>query len=163
MLFEDIAVLCEDRELFSRAVTELRTTREEAARIKAAFRVVFKREVRETCGNCIGDALVQLRALYKQDKEQMKKQCECRYALKAGVLIRLNYGDAEFYSNANLTDEVAEAYIAADPSRRAQFQKLPEDAERKPAEAVSAAEAKEQPVAVRKPAAATKRAKKKKR
>lgn len=126
LTFDEIAALCEDRELFGRVVTQARYTHEEAARISAAFAQIYKRQVVRTCGNCLGDALAEMVALYRKNKEQMRKQNECRYTLRAGMLIRLNFGDSVYYSNANLTDEVAEKYIMAKPSRLADFSKYPE-------------------------------------
>lgn len=131
MTYEEIESLCADRALFSRVVTDMNASKEEAARIEAAFLLVFKKRVVRSCGNCIGDALAQLWRLYRTNPEQMKKQVECRYRLKAGALIRLNFGDREVYSNENLTDDIARQYILAKPSRLGQFQQYPSSIKRR--------------------------------
>lgn len=123
--FEDISSLCEDKELFGRVVSKATYTPQEAARISAAYLQIFKRQVVRTCGNCLGDALAELVAFYCKDKERMKEQQECTYQLRAGMLIRMNFGDNVYYSNANLTDKVAEEYILANPSRLSDFAKYP--------------------------------------
>ena len=126
MEFEEIAALCEDKELFGRVVTKATYTPEEAARISAAYLQIFKKQVVRTCGNCLGDALAELTALYRKNPERMEEQNNCKYQLRAGMLIRLNFGDNVYYSNANLTDKVAEEYIMAKPSRLSDFEKYPE-------------------------------------
>lgn len=131
MTYEDIEAICTDKALFSRVVTDVNASKEEAARIEAAFLLVFKKHVIRSCGNCVGDALAQLWRLHRTNPEQMKKQVECRYRLKAGALIRLNFGDRMVYSNENLTDEVAREYILAKPSRLNQFQQYPSSIKRR--------------------------------
>lgn len=131
MTYEDIEAICTDKALFSRVVTDVNASKEEAARIEAAFLLVFKKHVIRNCGNCVGDALAQLWRLYKTNPEQMKKQVECRYRLKAGALIRLNFGDRMVYSNENLTDDIAREYILAKPSRLNQFQQYPSSIKRR--------------------------------
>lgn len=124
--FEEIAALCEDRELFGRVVSKATYTPQEAAQIGAAYLQIFKRQIVQTCGNCVGDALAELVALYRKNPEKMKEQNSCNYKLRAGMLIRLKFGDNVYYSNANLTDKVAEEYIMAKPSRLSDFEKYPE-------------------------------------
>lgn len=131
MTYEDIEAICTDKALFSRVVTDVNASKEEAARIEAAFLLVFKKNIIRSCGNCVGDALAQLCWLYKGNPEQMKKQIQCKYRLKAGALIRLNFGDRQVYSNENLTNDIAEQYILAKPSRLGQFQKYPPSIKRK--------------------------------
>ncbi|MBD5131897.1 MAG: hypothetical protein HDT28_04815 [Clostridiales bacterium] len=124
--FEEIASLCEDRELFGRVVSNATYTPQEAARIGVAYLQIFKKQIVQTCGNCVGDALSELVALYRKNPERMKEQNTCKYQLRAGMLIRLHFGDNVYYSNANLTDKVAEEYIMAKPSRLSNFSKYPE-------------------------------------
>lgn len=146
MTFEEISKLCSDKELFERVVSHNKVTSDEASRISDAFSVVFKKRVANACVNCIGDALTELVYIYTKNPEQMKKQVETKYLLKAGVLIRMKYGESKMYSNANLTDEVAEKYIIeAEPqtemgfaSRLDDFQKKPEDIVKKVEEKISA-------------------------
>lgn len=142
--FEQIAALCEDKDLFGRVVSKGTYTPQEAALIGAAYLQIFKRQIRQTCGNCVGDALAELVALYRKNPNQMKDQNQCHYKLRAGMLIRLKFGDNVFYSNANLTDKVAEAYILAKPSRLSDFEKYPESITKK-IEAGNAAPAEPEP------------------
>lgn len=124
--FEQIEALCKDRDLFGRVVTQVKYTPQEAALIGAAYLQIFKRQIVQTCGNCVGDALSELVALYRKNPEKMEEQNTCKYQLRAGMLIRLKFGDNVYYSNANLTDKVAEEYIMAKPSRLSDFEKYPD-------------------------------------
>lgn len=127
MTYEEVVRVCTDRELFTRVVSLVRYSEEDADRIRSAYMATYKKEVNRTCGNCLGDALAELIHFNRKDSEQMKKQIECRYRLRAGMLIRLGFGDNKYYSNANLTDEVAEKYILANPERIDDFQTVPDD------------------------------------
>ena len=49
------------------------------------------------------------------------------YKLKNGTLLQMGFGSGEFYTNANLTDEVAERYLAKYPERINYFAVYPED------------------------------------
>ena len=49
------------------------------------------------------------------------------YALKNGVLLQMGFGSHEMYTNANLTDEAAERYLANNPENIKYFSKYPED------------------------------------
>lgn len=126
MSFEEITILCNNKDLFERVINYNLFSQEEAAQISAAYLQIFKRNIKKSCSNCVGDALAELRAFYFRDPEQMQKQNACRYSLRAGILIRLSCEDSAYYSNANLTDEIAEAYILAAPSRLSEFSRYPE-------------------------------------
>lgn len=123
--------MCEDKAMFERVVTRSSYTNEEAARIGAAYLQIYKKQISRTCGNCLGDALAEMTALWRKNPTQMKKQNECRYALRAGMLFRLKFGDNVYYSNANLTDEVAEKYILDNPERLSDFQRFPPEIKEK--------------------------------
>lgn len=127
MTYEEVVRVCTDRELFTRVVSLVRYSEEDADRIRSAYMATYKKEVNRTCGNCLGDAIAELIHFYRKDNVQMKKQIECRYRLRAGMLIRLGFGDNRYYSNANLTDEVAERYILANHERIEDFQTVPDD------------------------------------
>ena len=51
----------------------------------------------------------------------------CLYSLKNGALIQMEFGSGEMYTNANLTDEIAEKYLATNPEGRVFFSVLPDD------------------------------------
>ena len=48
MTYEDIEAICTDKALFSRVVTDVNASEEEAARIEAAFLLVFKKRFNRT-------------------------------------------------------------------------------------------------------------------
>lgn len=49
------------------------------------------------------------------------------YCLKNGVLLQPEFGQSTFYTNANLTDEVAEKYLAKHPENINLFSVYPND------------------------------------
>lgn len=49
------------------------------------------------------------------------------YSLKNGVLLQAEFGSNTMYTNANLTDEVAENYLAKNPKGEIFFALLPTD------------------------------------
>ena len=55
----------------------------------------------------------------------MKEKRE--YKVKNGILLQLAFGSSEFYSNANLTDDIAEQYLAKNPQDIVYFSDYPED------------------------------------
>lgn len=52
---------------------------------------------------------------------------KCNYSLKNGVLLQVAFGSGEFITNANITDENAEAYLRNNPQDANLFAELPED------------------------------------
>lgn len=102
-------------------------TPDDAERLDGAYRAVFKREINRHCINCLYDALILLRIRLKNDAPQLKAQLECRYRLKAGVVLRMDGGKgAILYTNANLTDEVAARWLREHPETKHYFAQLPE-------------------------------------
>ena len=49
------------------------------------------------------------------------------YALKNGVVLQMGFSSSEMYTNANLTDESAERYLAKNPGDIKYFSRAPED------------------------------------
>ncbi|MBD5389595.1 hypothetical protein HDR64_00595 [bacterium] len=92
-----------------------------------AYQAVFKQKINRHCVNCLYDALILLRIRLKNDVQQLKSQLECHYRLKAGVVLRFD-GNAgtRLYTNANLTDDIAERWLRAHPDTRHYFSLLPE-------------------------------------
>lgn len=83
---------------------------------------VFRRYVREcNCPNRYRDALVEI-AIYIKHHPTMEKS---RYILKAGVVI-VPSNDTEVYTNDNLTDAVAEAFLKERPGAVGLFAVIPE-------------------------------------
>ena len=84
---------------------------------------LFNRPLRG-CGSCLADALTEL--LY-YSKRNMESIIECRFKLKAGVLLADSRNILPMATSGNLTDEIAIAYIADNPARKNLFSVLPSD------------------------------------
>ena len=52
---------------------------------------------------------------------------KCNYILKNGVLLQPEFGSNKMYTNDNLTDEVAEKYLAKNPKGEIYFAHVPTD------------------------------------
>ena len=82
----------------------------------------FNRPVRVcNCRDRYTDAVV---VLWKTLKNRGTMAKEQKYQLHAGVIIWVG---TDVYSNANLTDKVAAAYLKKHPEHRKRFAKVPED------------------------------------
>lgn len=55
----------------------------------------------------------------------MKEKSE--YKLKNGVLLQMEFGSSNFYTNDNLTNDIAEEYLAKYPDNANYFSKMPDD------------------------------------
>lgn len=86
--------------------------------------VLGKKFVRTSCNDCYRDAIIEM-YLYLKKNGAMKEKCS--YTLKKGALIQMDFGSGEFYTNANLTDEVAEMYLSKHPDGRVLFASMPDD------------------------------------
>lgn len=80
------------------------------------------------CSSCAMDAYIEL--IHIKPTDNMEKQ----YELNAGALLYDRATD-NHYSNFNLTDEVAEALLKAQPLHIKHFRKFPEDWEKRVANA----------------------------
>lgn len=91
--------------------------------IATAYKEVLGKDIPNcACRNRYTDALVEICITLKINIMQ-----KCKYSLYAGVIIWLG---TECYSNANLTDEVAEEYLKRFPeAREKEFQYWPEETE----------------------------------
>lgn len=95
------------------------------AEIESLYALVLdKKFVRTSCSDCYRDAVIEM-SVYLNKNGKMKEKSE--YGLKNGVLLQMGFGSAEMYTNANLTDEVAEKYLAKYPDNIKYFSKKPED------------------------------------
>ena len=79
------------------------------------------------CKDRYTDAVVVLYSTLKKRKTMTKDQ---KYMLRPGVLIWVG---TQVYTNNNVTDEVAEAYLTAHPEARGKFERIPEPAATRPA------------------------------
>lgn len=86
--------------------------------------VLDKKFVHTSCNDCYRDAIIEMR-VYLKKNGSMKEKSE--YALKNGVLLQMEFGKSEFYTNANMTDEVAEKYLGKYPDGIKLFSKKPDD------------------------------------
>ena len=86
--------------------------------------VLDKNFVRTSCNDCYRDAIIEMRVYLKKNGSMQEKS---EYALKNGVLLQMEFGKSEFYTNANMTDEVAEKYLGKYPDGIKFFSKKPND------------------------------------
>lgn len=76
--------------------------------------VLDKTFVRTSCNDCYKDAVYEM---YAYIKKNGKMKDNTIYKLKNGALLQMAFGSDEFYTNSNLTDEVAERFLAKYPER----------------------------------------------
>lgn len=86
--------------------------------------VLDKKFIRTSCSDCYHDAVIEM-SVYLNKNGKMKEKSE--YGLKNGVLLQMGFGSSEMYTNANLTDEAAEKYLAKYPDNIKYFSKKPDD------------------------------------
>lgn len=79
-----------------------------------------------TCGNCLADALIAIR---KYPREKLQQIMNCKFKLKSGVLLIDATGRLPEATAANLTDEIAIAYLRDNIKRTDMFEELPENLE----------------------------------
>ena len=79
-----------------------------------------------TCGNCLADALIAIR---KYPREKLKQIMNCKFKLKSGVLLIDATGRLPEATAANLTDEIAIAYLRDNIKRADMFEELPDNLE----------------------------------
>lgn len=77
------------------------------------------------CKNVLTDALAEI---YAKLKTITKMQIERKAKMVCGVVLQWQ---GNHYTNANITDDVARAFLAQFPERKDWFEILPEDAEGK--------------------------------
>lgn len=79
-----------------------------------------------TCGNCLADALIAIR---KHPREKLQQIMNCKFKLKSGVLLIDATGRLPEATAANLTDEIAIAYLRDNIKRADMFEEMPENIE----------------------------------
>ena len=85
---------------------------------------LFGKEIsNKGCSDGYRDAYMEIK-LNLRKTHAMPKNCD--YKLKAGAVITF-FGESVPYTNPNLTNEVAERYIAKNVANASMFQELPED------------------------------------
>lgn len=76
-----------------------------------------------TCRDCYRDACIEMELFLRKNGAMKEKS---RYILLNGVIIR-EFGTGKVYSNANLTDKVAEDYLRQYPNQINMFAAYPDD------------------------------------
>lgn len=95
-------------------------------RIEMLYWEVLGKELKPTsCQQCYHDALIEI-YLYLKKYNKMKEKS--KYRMRAGFIINCPAFDGgKIYTNDNLTDDVAERYLAQFPQNVEMFQELPKD------------------------------------
>lgn len=86
--------------------------------------VLDKKFTRTSCSDCYHDAVIET-MLYLKKHGKMKEKSE--YKLKNGVLLQMEFGSSNFYTNDNLTNDIAEEYLAKYSDNANYFSKMPDD------------------------------------
>lgn len=86
--------------------------------------VLGKNLMKSSCNDCYHDAIIEI-YLYLKKYGKMKEKSN--YTLKNGVLLQPGFGSGNMYTNDNLTDEVAEKYLAQYPNGIILFAATPTD------------------------------------
>lgn len=96
--------------------------------------VLGRKFVRTSCSDCYRDAVIEMYSYLRKNGKMKEKS---NYALKNGVLLQMNFGSSEMYTNDNLTDEAAEKYLASHPKGISLFSVTPDDWEKRAKERVN--------------------------
>ena len=93
--------------------------------IERLYKEVLGKEFTKTsCNDCYRDAVIEMTVYIKKNNRMKEK---CNYILKNGVLLQPEFGSNKMYTNDNLTDEVAEKYLAKNPKGEIYFAHVPTD------------------------------------
>lgn len=93
--------------------------------IRTLYLALFNQSV-SGCGNCLADAFTQL---YHYPEEKMAQIETCKFKLRSGVLLQDVKNVLPMTTAANLTDEIAIAYLRDNINRKDLFQVLPDNLE----------------------------------
>jgi hypothetical protein len=94
-------------------------TRENKEKIRVAYRQVTGEQLTTNCGTCLIEALFKIKMI-------MEKQ-PCKYLLKPGALRTPIFGDTSTqFTNANITDELAEMDLRLNPGAKIYYSRIPE-------------------------------------
>ena len=75
------------------------------------------------CGSCLADALI----VILHEEERMKEIAQCHFKLKTGVLLQDSKGKLPMVTVANITDDLAIAYLRDNIARKRFFAEMPKD------------------------------------
>lgn len=94
---------------------------------------VLRKELKKTnCNDCYRDALIEVYNYLRTEKNMKEK---CAYSLLAGVIIQ-DFENGKVYTNANLTEVVAEDYLKRFPKQIQMFAKYPDNWEERIGKAI---------------------------
>lgn len=92
--------------------------------IDELYSAVLRKELKRTnCNDCYRDALIEVYNYLRIEKKMKEK---CAYSLLSGMIIQ-DFENGKVYTNANLTDDVAESYLKRFPKQIQMFARFPEN------------------------------------
>lgn len=90
--------------------------------ISNLYTEVLGKKVRDcNCRDKWRDAVIEALLFLKKHNAMREK---CNYQLRAGVILHIS-GSSEVYTNANLTDEVAQKFLQENPNAASRFAVIP--------------------------------------
>lgn len=97
----------------------------EKQQIRTLYELVFGRTFKPTsCQRCYHDAVIEI---YLKLRKMEKIEPKCSYRMRAGFIVSCpTFHGGKIYTNDNLTDEIAEEYIALFPNQSAMFDRVAE-------------------------------------
>lgn len=106
------------------------------AKIAELYWLICRKKLRQCkCKNVLQDALLEIYAAMNRNKKNNKNSNIMAQArLVNGVVLQVG---GNHYTNANLTDEVARAFLSAFPMRKDWFAELPADEPKEDTESVA--------------------------
>lgn len=127
MTYDEALNIC--RELRTRYDAPFSTS--DKQRIERLYEAVFLERMKPTsCQSCYHDALIRIYTYLKREGKMREK---CNYRLRAGFIIHCpNFRRGKIYTNYNLTDEVAEEYLAMFPQNTDLCERITPEQENKP-------------------------------
>lgn len=76
------------------------------------------------CGSCLADAMAEI---YLYSRKNVENIMKCNFVLKSGVLLADPKNKLPMATAANLTDEIAVAYLVDNVARKNLFEKMPDN------------------------------------
>lgn len=119
MTAEEITKMLQELE----GVDKRALTLEQKSTISELYSVVLQKEFRATsCNDCYSDAVIEMLCYLRRHGEVKPVR---KYRLKAGALLQHGFGSSVFYTDMNITDDVAREFLRNDKSLVTQFSSLP--------------------------------------
>lgn len=111
-------------------------------RIEKLYKAVLGKDfIPTSCQNCYHDAVIEIYVHLKKNGVMAEK---CNYRLKAGAIINSpSFKQGKIFTNENLTDTVAAAFLKQFPKQAFLFQKMP-DAKKEPGQGTQGQEGTEE-------------------